>query len=109
MPLILECLFTTCAYNRSKECHATAITVGTGNHPLCDTFIRDTEKGGFLDLLGSVGACKEAGCLFNQALECTAACIHVKLHADHPDCSTYAPRESARAGERRQRDQTAKV
>ena len=90
MPKILDCMVVDCSYNRNKECHAMAITVGSGGHPMCDTFIKASQKGGVMDMMGSVGACREAGCKFNQALECSASGIHVGLHADHADCSTFA-------------------
>jgi len=92
MPKILDCMETECSYNRSKECHAMAITVGAGGHPMCDTFMKSSQKGGVMDVTGGVGACKEAGCKFNQALECSASGIHVGVHADHADCSTFASR-----------------
>lgn len=92
MPKILDCMVVDCSYNRNKECHAMAITVGSGGHPLCDTFIKASQKGGVMDMMGSVGACREAGCKFNQALECSASGIHVGRHADHADCSTFASR-----------------
>ena len=82
-----------CSYNRNKECHAMAITVGSGGHPMCDTLIKSSQKGGVMDMMGSVGACKEADCKFNQVLECSASGgIHVARHADHADCSTFAAR-----------------
>ncbi len=69
-----------------------AITVGSAGHPMCDTFIKASQKGGVMDMKGGVGACREADCKFNQALECSASGIHVGLHADHADCSTFALR-----------------
>lgn len=90
MPKILDCMVTDCSYNKDKACHAMAITVGHGGHPMCDTFIRTAQKGGFMDMTGGVGACRESGCRFNKALECSASGIHVKLHVDHADCSTFA-------------------
>lgn len=92
MPKILDCMVTACSYNKNKECHAVAITVGSGGHPMCDTFFKTSQKGGFMESTGSVGACKEADCKYNQALECSAPGIHVGLHGDHADCSTFVPR-----------------
>jgi uncharacterized protein DUF1540 len=92
MPKILDCMVMDCSYNKNKECHAMAITVGSGGHPMCDTFVKLSQKGGVMDMMGGVGACREAGCKFNQALECSASGIHVGRHADHADCSTFTSR-----------------
>lgn len=92
MPKILDCVMMDCSYNKNKECHAMAITVGTEGHPMCDTFIKLPQKGGVMDMMGGVGACREAGCKFNQSLECSASGIHVGRHADHADCSTFVSR-----------------
>lgn len=90
MPRILDCEVTSCSYNKSKECHAMAIMVGSGGHPLCDTFTSLSKKGGVADMTGGVGACREDGCRFNDALECSAPGIHVGMHSDHADCRTFA-------------------
>lgn len=91
MPKVIDCMMMDCSYNRNKECHAMAITVG-GSHPLCDTFMKSSKKGGIEDMLGGVGACKEADCKYNQSLECSASGIHVGIHMDHADCSTFMTR-----------------
>jgi len=92
MPKVLDCAVMECSYNRNKECHAMAITVGSGGHPMCDTLIKSSQKGGIMDMTGGVGACKESDCKFNTSLECSASGIHVGLHMDHADCSTFAMR-----------------
>lgn len=92
MSKVMDCAVTDCSYNRNKECHAMAITVGAGKHPMCDTLFKSSQKGGIMDMMGSVGACKEEDCKYNQALECSASGIHVAIHADHADCSTFAAR-----------------
>jgi hypothetical protein len=89
MPMILDCNMNECAYNINEACHAMAITVG-GAAPTCDTFVRKSHKGGVLDTTGSVGACKEDKCKFNDSLECTASGIHVSIHADHAECDTFS-------------------
>ena len=38
MPHIQTCEMTDCAYNKHKQCHAVAITVGDEKAPICDTF-----------------------------------------------------------------------
>lgn len=90
MPKILDCVMSDCSYNKNKECHAMAVTVG-GSHPMCDTFFKSSQKGGVMDI-GGVGACKVSDCKFNKALECSASGIHVGVHQDHADCSTFATR-----------------
>jgi len=92
MPKILDCMVMDCSYNKSKECHAMAITVGSENHPMCDTFMKSPQKGGVMEMVGSVGACKEADCKYNKSLECAASGIHVGAHDGHADCSTFAAR-----------------
>lgn len=92
MPKVLDCEMVDCAYNAEKKCHAMAITVGTDGCPLCDTFMKSATKGGLPDVIGAVGACREADCRFNQSLECTAGGIHVMMHSAHADCGTYKPR-----------------
>ena len=92
MPKIIDCNATVCAYNKENQCHALAITVGDGNCPMCDTGIITDKKGGVADTTGKVGACKEDQCRFNAAFECNAPGIHVALHSNHADCSTFKPR-----------------
>ena len=92
MPMILDCKMTDCAYNEKQKCHALAITVG-GPAPLCDTFLKRTQKGGVADVTGSVGACKVDNCKFNQSLECAADGIHVDNRGGHAECNTFSPRK----------------
>jgi hypothetical protein len=91
MPKILSCEMTACSFNTGNECHALAITVGSGC-PRCDTSFLASDKGGVADTIGSVGACKEETCKYNFSLECTASAIKVALHLDHPDCITFTNR-----------------
>ncbi len=90
MPIISECAVTECSYNKSKVCHAMAITVGDGSHPSCDTFFNVAKKGGVDDMAGTVGACKAHDCKYNDAFECSAPNIRVGAHANHADCQTYS-------------------
>jgi len=92
MPSVSECEMSECAYNQQRVCHALAITVGDDTCPMCDTYFDSDSKGGFGDETGTVGACKESDCQFNNALECSAPNIKVASHSGHADCSTYKPR-----------------
>lgn len=90
MPNILFCSVNDCAYNESEKCHAGAITVD-GPEPLCDTFFKSGRKGG-MDDIGSVGACKNEVCTYNESYECTARGIHVSWHYSKPECDTFTER-----------------
>ncbi|MBL8012345.1 MAG: DUF1540 domain-containing protein [Candidatus Omnitrophica bacterium] len=92
MPNILFCNVNECAYNGDEKCHAVAITVG-GPQPLCDTFFRSGRKGGGEDA-GSVGACKNEVCAYNESFECTAYGINVSLHSTKPECDTFMQRSN---------------
>jgi hypothetical protein len=86
-----ECMVTECAYNVEANCHARAITVGSGIHPACDTFLPRGDHVRDAQQAAGVGACKVAGCRYNEDLECTAGEIHVGHHGDHADCATFSP------------------
>ncbi|HAR63452.1 MAG: DUF1540 domain-containing protein [Candidatus Margulisiibacteriota bacterium] len=88
IPKVLDCEMTDCTYNQEKTCHAVAITVGD-IEPVCDTYMKTTAKGGLVDTIGGVGACKVDRCLYNESYECTADGIHVGLHVNHAECSTF--------------------
>jgi hypothetical protein len=91
MPKILECDAMECAYNQNRQCHALAITVGDEVHPHCDTFWKAANKGGDLNVIGGVGACRTVACRFNQDLECTASGIRVGRAGEAVDCLTFEP------------------
>lgn len=91
MPRIIDCSMMDCAYNTDNMCHAIAITVGSAT-PMCDTYMQRKEKGGAMDMTGSVGACRLENCTFNESLECTADGIRVGMHTDHPECETFNAR-----------------
>ena len=94
MPHIQTCDVEECAYNRHRECHALAITVGgPEGEPLCDTFWTKQKnmKGGDPTQMGHVGACHMAGCMYNDRLECVADGITVAHKGDKPDCLTFNP------------------
>ena len=93
MPKISSCDATVCAYNKEKQCHACAITVGNGTCPMCDTAVKSEQKAGDQSSTGSVGACKTSQCEYNTSLECAASNIKMGMHGAHADCMTYAPRK----------------
>ena len=91
MPTVMDCDATECAYNSGNMCHATAITIGGEADHRCDTFCQSSAKGGDLQVTGSVGACKVAGCGHNQNLECAAPGVHVGHAGGQVDCLTFSP------------------
>ncbi len=92
MPVVNACEVGSCSYNRDRNCHALAITVGDSLHAHCDTFFSTSSKGGDPSAPGHVGACKMADCRHNVDLECQAPGIAVGYRQDQADCLTYAPR-----------------
>lgn len=84
---IIDCVMLDCSYNKNRMCRAIAVTVG-GPHPMCDTFLKSPQKGG-ANKVGVVGACKNTECSYNKSLECCASGIHMGIHQNHADCSTY--------------------
>lgn len=91
MPVVNECQVDSCAYNTSATCHAMAITVGNTTHPVCDTFLRSSPKGGDPAATAHVGACKMSDCRHNVQFECQAPGIAVGVVSNQADCLTYAP------------------
>lgn len=91
MPTIMDCDATECAYNADNTCHATAITIGAEADHRCDTFCRSSSKGGDLQIIGGVGACKVSACGHNQNLECAAPGIRVGHSGGEIDCLTFSP------------------
>ena len=89
MSKILDCTMSDCSYNKNKECHTMAITIG-GAHAMCGTLLKAAQKGGVDDMTAGVGACQIANCKYNRNLECTASGIHVGMHSEHADCITFA-------------------
>lgn len=90
LPLISRCDVTNCFYNRSKACHAPAITVGS-THASCDAYVAGSNHIKRNDV-GMVGACHVADCAFNTELTCSARAIDVAEHAGHADCATFKKR-----------------
>jgi hypothetical protein len=86
MPTVASCTVTGCAYNQDG-CHAAAITMAEA--ATCATFVDMPVKGG-VDRLGVVGACQQANCRHNVALECHAPSIEVG--AATAECETFEAR-----------------
>jgi len=89
VPNVMRCDVETCAYNKQRNCHAFAITIGDGERPRCDTFTKDFESGGLFEAKAKVGACKVAVCEHNKNLECQAKGIHIGRAEDEADCLTF--------------------
>ncbi len=92
MPFIIGCDAEDCSYNRNKECHALAVTIGVSGLPQCDTYASLTGKGGAAETFGTVGACREALCTFNESLECASAAVLIRLRNGRPNCIAYQTR-----------------
>ena len=94
MPKVSGCSVTACAYNREKNCHARAITVGDGRRPGCDTFFNSTRHCQESKRIAGVGACKVADCRYNKDFECSAS----EIEGGHSDpgqdvlCLTFEQR-----------------
>lgn len=94
MPHVLFCSVNECAYNDHEKCHAGAITVDSPQ-PLCDTFFKSSHKGGINETVGSVGACKNDTCVYNESYECAAHGIYVSMHSAYPECDTFTEKDVA--------------
>jgi hypothetical protein len=92
MARIAECDMSNCVYNKENCCHTIGITVGP--HAECNTYSHASARGGFLDVIGGIGACLAEGCKFNEMLECKAPNIDITVHDRHPDCKTFRARKS---------------
>lgn len=92
MPQVSACEVTECGYNLNRACHARAITIGDGIHPGCDTHFRSASHASHYQNLAGVGACKVAGCQFNDDFECMAEKIQVGFKGNDINCLTYMPR-----------------
>jgi len=85
---VLICGAETCAYNKKKECHAMAVTIGS-SHQQCETYMEGAHKGGIPAAQARVGACHMKNCHFNKMLECSAPAIVLAAHTRHGDCCTF--------------------
>ena len=91
-PKVLDCSVTECSYNTNKVMprrghHCRRLHLRHVRYLL--QVISERRRDG---LTGSVGACKENDCKFNNSLECSAPGIHVANHMGHADCATYSRR-----------------
>lgn len=91
MSKIAHCNIVRCAFNQSSACHASAVTIGDGERPRCDTFEDAVEKGGQPGDSGCVGACKVRSCEYNTRLTCSAKSITVDWKGADPCCMTFEP------------------
>jgi Domain of Unknown Function (DUF1540) len=87
MPGVSECVMDECTYNSNKVCHAIAITIVDGGHPMCNTFFKSSKYGG-LDGTAGVGACKVAACSHNEDFECAA--LGIRVGHEQGKCMTFA-------------------
>lgn len=88
---IAKCDMVSCTYNTDRICHTLGINVGP--HAECNTFLTNgSNKSGFKEAKGTIGACLAAECKFNDRLECRAPNIDVGSHAIHADCETFQSR-----------------
>ena len=91
MPEVLNCSQQKCVYNKASKCHALGITVGGGRKEhLCDTLIVAGEHTSREEISG-VGACKSAGCAYNEDWECSADSIDVGVIGGQTECMTFKP------------------
>ena len=96
IPHVQTCDMTDCAYNRHRQCHAIAITVGDSKAALCDTFWARSNgnvKAGDPTQMGHVGACRVEACMYNDRLQCGARGITVGQKSDEVRCLTFNPEE----------------
>jgi hypothetical protein len=92
VPQVQSCDMTDCDYNRRKQCHAIAVTIGEGDNPRCDTFWIATEakaKAGDPAQIGRVGACRVGQCQYNHRLQCGAEGIMVGHKEADALCLTF--------------------
>ncbi len=92
MPIVKKCTVEECAYNANSSCHARAITIGDSVHPGCDTYLDGEHHTKHIQQTAGIGACKTAGCKFNDDLECVADSIQVGMVRSEANCMTYALR-----------------
>lgn len=88
MSKIVGCNVDQCAYNEKERCGALAINVG-GSGPVCKAFINAATKCRMPDVSGSVGACKQKDCEYNDCLLCGAADIRVRWNDGKAVCGTF--------------------
>ena len=90
-PAITNCSAGKCAYNYSGACRTFAVNIG-GPDPLCDTYFTNGKKGGIIDMVAKVGACRVEHCMHNKSFECTAPGVEVLFANDIAECTTFQKR-----------------
>lgn len=97
MPTVSKCSVVKCAYNKNRNCHARAITVGDLANPRCDTFFKHRAHTREQKRVAGVGACKVTECRYNQDLECSAKTINVGTSKGQIECLTFEARAASSA------------
>ena len=91
VPEVRKCSVRNCFYNRSNECFANAILVGS-EEPVCETFTmsqQHTDKHG----QSEIGACHIADCEYNDEMYCHACSdIEVGWSGNNAMCLTFEPK-----------------
>lgn len=90
LPIVSSCSVESCGFNHDG-CRAHAISVVSGAHAHCGTFVETDHKGGRADV-AAVGACTRGDCAHNDHLTCTADAITVGEVNHEADCLTFAAR-----------------
>ena len=85
---VLDCDITGCSFNAGKECRAAAISLEVP-HSICEGVLKISERNGIVDIIGSVGSCREVDCRYQESLRCISAGIHVGLHEDSAHCRVF--------------------
>ena len=88
---VKQCKATDCAYNRSKNCHAHAITIGASEKPTCGTYFK-ASKHTSSELTAGVGSCKVGSCFHNADFQCHAESIIVDKSGGSVLCTTFTRR-----------------
>jgi len=92
MPIVSKCTANECAYNLDSKCNARAITVGDAIHPNCDTYLAGSHHPNSAKHIAGIGACKTAGCKFNEDLECMAESIQIGKIKNEANCMSFTLR-----------------
>lgn len=88
---ILSCSVGKCAFNKSGECRAAVVNIGS-EHARCKTFSRSVMRSASYKAEAQVRSCEMSACRWNRHHCCMACGITVASHEDHADCFTYVPR-----------------
>lgn len=89
-PKVIGCDANECAFNTDSMCHAIAITIGGTVDHKCDTYCEKSKKGGMMNIISEVGACKVTTCMHNDQMLCSAQSIQVGHVGSEVDCLSYS-------------------